>query len=301
MEQWILIRGRDINNPVLLWLHGGPGAAQIPVGRYFNGPLEDDFVVVQWDQRGAGKSNPIGFDEQNMTLEQFVRDAHELTQYLKKRFNKEKIFLIGHSWGMHFGIKVVRAYPGDYYAYVAVSQVVDSARGSKIAYSWLQEQIENRSNQKDIRRLTELGLPPYTDHWTYVKFAKMVEAYGGGIDVGMGKLALIALRAPEYRPGDYIAWLRGANRGSGPMWKATRSFNMFQEVPQLLLPVYFFSGSRDYNTPLQLVEEYLAVLDAPFGKHLVRFDSSAHAPFMGEQKKFNREMVRVKEETYRSP
>ena len=97
MDQWILIRGYDVSNPILLWLHGGPGAAQMPVAHHFNGDLEKDFVVVHWDQRGAGKSNPKDFDEQTMTLEQFISDAHELTQYLKKRFHKRKIYLLGHS------------------------------------------------------------------------------------------------------------------------------------------------------------------------------------------------------------
>lgn len=86
MDQWILIRGNNIKNPVLLWLHGGPGAAQMPVAHYFNGALEEGFIVAHWDQRGAGKSNPLDFDEQTMTFEQFLTDAHELTQYLKKPF-----------------------------------------------------------------------------------------------------------------------------------------------------------------------------------------------------------------------
>jgi pimeloyl-ACP methyl ester carboxylesterase len=299
MDQWIQIRGVDADNPVLLWLHGGPGASQMPVSHYYNGALEEEFVVVHWDQRGAGKSNPRHFDEGTMTIEQFVSDAHELTQYLKTRFNRDQIYLVGHSWGTHFGIKLVQTYPDDYFAYVAVSQVVHSVRAGEIAHAWLTQQVEQRGSEKDMQRLAELGKPPYTDHDIYVSFARMVEAYGGGMDVGMGKLAWISLGSSEYRLGDYIAWLRGATRGSGPMWKETLSFNMFQEVPQLLLPAYFFSGAGDYNTPIQLVEEYVAALDAPYGKRMVMFEKSAHNPFMGEPERFNLEMVRVKEETYR--
>lgn len=86
MEQWILIRGQDISSPVLLWLHGGPGAAQMPIARYFNTDLEEHFIVVHWDQRGAGKSKPSHFDESTMTFKQYLKDAHELTLYLKTRF-----------------------------------------------------------------------------------------------------------------------------------------------------------------------------------------------------------------------
>ncbi len=298
MEQWILIRGNDVANPILLWLHGGPGAAQMPVAHYFNGDLEKEFIVVHWDQRGAGKSNPGDFDEQTMTLDQFISDAHELTQFLKKRFHKNKIYLLGHSWGTQFGILLVRKYPQDYYAYIGVSQVVNGAAASEIAYQWLTEQIKTRGRTKDLQRLEKLGPPPFADHEKYVKFAKMVDAYGGGMDVGFAKLLWIALRAPEYSLTDYFKWLRGANRGSGPMWEESSRFNAFKQVPALQVPVYFFCGRNDYNTPLQLVRQYFEALKAPRGKRLVIFEKSAHTPFMKEPKKFYAEMVQVKEETY---
>ena len=298
MDQWILIRGYDVSNPILLWLHGGPGAAQMPVAHHFNGDLEKDFIVVHWDQRGAGKSNPKDFDEQTMTLEQFISDAHELTQYLKKRFHKRKIYLLGHSWGTLFGILLVQKYPQDYYAYIGVSQVVNGYAAGEIAYKWLVEQIKKRRKTKDLKRLERLGTPPYTDHEKYVKFAKMVDSYGGGMDVRFLKLAWIALRAPEYSLKDYFRWIRGANRGSGPMWEETSSFDAFKEVTELQVPVYFFSGRNDYNTPLELVRRYFEVLKAPKGKRLIIFENSAHTPFMKEPQKFYQEMMRVKNETY---
>ena len=298
MDQWILIRGYDVSNPILLWLHGGPGAAQMPVAHHFNGDLEKDFIVVHWDQRGAGKSNPKDFDEQTMTLEQFISDAHELTQYLKKRFHKRKIYLLGHSWGTLFGILLVQKYPQDYYAYIGVSQVVNGYAAGEIAYKWLVEQIKKRGKTKDLKRLEKLGTPPYTDHEKYVKFAKLVDSYGGGMDVGFVKLLWIALRAPEYSLKDYFKWIRGANRGSGPMWEETSSFDAFKEVTELQVPAYFFSGRNDYNTPLELVRQYFEVLKAPKGKQLIIFENSAHTPFMKEPEKFYQEMVRVKNETY---
>lgn len=297
MEQWVLIRGTDVSNPVLLWLHGGPGAAQIPVACHFNGALEAGFVVVHWDQRGAGKSNPPSFDEQTMTLEQFINDAHELTQYLKDRFGQEKIYLVGHSWGAQLGLKLARAYPDDYYAYVGVSQVVDPLRGHEIAHAWLAPRVVEKGRPKDRSRLEELGPPPFTDHREYVSFAQLVNAYGGNMDVGMGTLARIALRAPEYRLSDYPAWVRGANRGSGPMWEPLLAFNAFADVPQLPLPVYFFNGRYDYNTPLHLAQEYFEMLEAPAGKQLVIFEESAHTPFMREPDRFNAEMARVRQNT----
>lgn len=211
MKQCILSRGNDISNPVLLWLHGGPGSSQMPIARYYNGDLEKEFIVVHWDQRGAGKSNPPDFNEETMTIEQFINDAHELTQCLKNKYNKEKIYLLGHSWGTQFGIKLVEQYPEDYYAYIGVSQVTDSFKAQEIAYNWLsnklcsKEIVKNKDNKgsssnntnndkksnKKLESLKDLGAPPYTNHHTYVKFAKMVSSHGGGMDSNMLKIAVI--------------------------------------------------------------------------------------------------------------
>ncbi|KYC45470.1 MAG: short chain dehydrogenase [Candidatus Methanofastidiosum methylothiophilum] len=180
MEQWILIRGNDISNPVLLWLHGGPGASQMSVSQYFNGDLEKDFIVVHWDQRGAGKSNPSNFNEKTMTIEQYVSDTHELTIYLKNKFGKEKIYLLGHSWGALLGIETVKNYPEDYYAYIGVSQPVSNDIISQsISYEWLSQQMLAKGNQKELKKLKDLGEIPYIDHDNYVKFANMVSSYGG--------------------------------------------------------------------------------------------------------------------------
>lgn len=299
LEQWILVRGADVSNPILLWLHGGPGASQMPVARYLNGDLEKDFVVVHWDQRGAGKSNPRDFDESTMTFQQFIDDGHELTSYLKEHFNKEKIYLLGHSWGTMPGIRLAQAYPGDYYAYIGVSQVIDPATAQQVSHDWLVEQIEDSGNQGDLQRLEALGSLPYSDHEEYVNYIHLVDAYGGDMDVGMGELLWIALRAPEYNLGDLLAWFRGANRGSGPMWDdpGYQSYNVIKDVPRLRLPVFFFSGRDDYNTPLYVTERYFQQLDAPKGKQLVLFESSAHTRFLAEPLKFSQELLRVKEET----
>jgi pimeloyl-ACP methyl ester carboxylesterase len=294
MEQWILIRAKDRSNPVLLWLHGGPGAAQMSVHRAFNQELEEEFVVVQWDQRGAGKSNPRKFDEGTMTPDRFIEDVHEVTQYLKQRFDQEKIFLIGHSWGTQPGILTVQRYPENYHAYISVAQVVHPERSEEISYAWLKKQVNKHGSRRQKRNFKTLGPPCYDEHSRYVRFAKMKDLFGGGMDLGMVKLAWISFGASEYTPGDYVKWLRGANRGSGPMWDELRGFDLFREVPELKVPVWFISGSHDYNTPAALVEEYFEFLDAPFGKHFLLMEKTAHSPFMGDPERFNREIVRIK-------
>lgn len=266
MEQWILIRGENRSNPILLWLHGGPGAAQMPVHHAFNRELEKEFVVVHWDQRGAGKSNHKTFDDGTMTMEQFIEDLHELTQYLKERFNRNRIVLLGHSWGTQFGILAVQRFPEDYHAYISVSQVVHPQRSDHISYEWLKKQIDSNGSRRQKRKLNHLGEPHFDDHSSYVAFANLKDSFGGGMDIGFGRLAWNALIGDEYTFGDSMKWLRGANRGSRPMWHETRDFDLFRDVPELHVPVWFIVGSNDYNTPASLIEEYYEFVNAPRGK-----------------------------------
>ena len=297
MDQWILIRGANQSLPVLLWLHGGPGSAQMPVAHAFNAGLEQEFVVVHWDQRGAGKSNPAGFDESSMTIDQFVADAHELTQYLKQRFHQDKIYLLGHSWGTRLGARLAAAYPQDYYAYVGVSQVVDHTAANQLAYDWLSARLAQPGQEKELQALQTLGSPPYFEHETYVRFIQMVEKQGGGMDVGFARLAWAALHAPEYTLPDLAAWMQGSTRGSGRMWPETIATTMLEDAPAIDIPVYFFCGQNDTNTPAALVQQYSAALKAPRGKQVILFEKSAHTPFFAEPQKFHQALLRVKQET----
>jgi len=295
MDQWVMIRGEDRSNPLLLWLHGGPGAAQMPVHRAFNKDMEKEFVVVHWDQRGAGKSNHSGFSEETMTLDRFIEDVHEMTQYLKERFGREKIFLLGHSWGTQLGVLTVQRYPDDYHTFISVAQVVHPQRAEEISYEWLSKQVEERGSSRQISKFDELGPPLYDEHDRYVTFAKMKDAFGGSMDIGMGRLAWISFGANEYTIGDYAKWLRGANRGSGPMWEELRDFDLFRDVPSIGVPVWFIVGNNDYNTPAVLVEEYYEFVQAPRGKELIMMENTAHTPFMGDPVRFNREVNRIKQ------
>ena len=136
MTQWLLIRGADRAAPILLWLHGGPGAAQMPI-HATTSALERDFVVVHWDQRGAGKSNPPDFDPATMTLEQFLADAREVTALLRERVGDQPLIVLGHSWGTMLGARLVARWPTDYAGYIGVGQQVDTLRGAALALDWL--------------------------------------------------------------------------------------------------------------------------------------------------------------------
>lgn len=301
MVQWTLIRGRDVSNPILLWLHGGPGAAEMPVVPHYDSALERNFVVVSWDQRGAGKSDPLGFDASTMTFERFVEDGHQMTRYLQRRFGRKKIYLLGHSWGSQLGLALVTRWPEDYWAYIGVGQFVSAARGQAAAHAWLEERLREEGDRDRLDVLRTLGRPPYGDRDAYLRFISMVDHAGGDLDVRPLSLALVALDAPQYSAADLVAWLRGANRGSGPMWHepAYQDFDAVRDAPRLEVPAYFIQGARDYVTPLSVTRDYVKGVEDPAGKTLIVFDGSAHAPFLANPERFARELVRVKEQTWR--
>ena len=293
LEQWITIRGVDVTNPVLLWLHGGPGSPQMPLAHHLDARLEQAFVVVHWDQRGAGKSNPGDFDESSMRLERYVDDALELIAYLRGRLGHERIVLLGHSWGTQLGIELVAAHPELFDAYIGVSQVVDHDRATVIARDWLHSTIDPVKPPDDLRTLEAIEIPARR-HSEYRVLAQLVDAYGGNFDVPITRLAGIVARAPEYVVGDYLRLLRGMNRGGGPMHDGGIMTNpdVISTIPTLEVPATFFSGAGDYNTPLALVQAYTEVLDAPHVE-LVVFERAAHLPFLAEPERFVDEVIRV--------
>jgi len=293
LDQWILIRGADRSNPVLLWLHGGPGGAQMPFAHHVDGELEQHFVVVHWDQRGAGKSNHGGFELATMHMEQYLEDAQQLIEHLRRRLEADKIVLLGHSWGTHLGMQLVSRFPEYFHAYVGVSQVVHHERATEMARDWLREVIDPEAAPEHWRTLEQIEFPARR-HSDYRKLNQLTTAYGGSLDLTMTQLARIAVRAPEYHAFDYLRLLRGMNRGGGPMHEGgiMAGYDFIETVPAVQVPVYFFMGAKDYNTPLALVREYHAVIQAP-AKELVVFEHSAHLPFLTENRRFAEQLIRV--------
>jgi pimeloyl-ACP methyl ester carboxylesterase len=189
MTQWLLIRGADRDAPILIWLHGGPGSAQMPI-HGVTAALERDFVVVHWDQRGAGKSNPPDFDPATMTIERFLSEARELTAVLRERVGDQPIIVLGHSWGTMLGARLVARWPEDYAGYIGVGQQVDTMRGAALALDWLCTVAPD----PDL-----VGLVPeaFRDHDAYVRLMHAVEAAGGGMNVSLTSMLPGALAAPD--------------------------------------------------------------------------------------------------------
>ncbi len=306
VEQSLLIRGQNVANPVLLYLHGGPGTSELGMVRAYNiGALEKHFTVVVWDQRGAGKSFAAIEPVSGMTVEQFISDAHDLSVLLCQRFNKRKIYLVGHSWGSALGALTVERHPELYHAYVGIGQAVNMREGERISYEWTRAQAEKARDSRSIAKLREIGAPPYSgDLRSKVVAQRGIlgkyggEVYGnprGGLFIVLGCL----LKATEYSWPDRINFFRGIFASMRLMWPQILSINLMKQVPELKVPVYFLEGRHDYEAPSALAEQYFQVLKAPC-KTLVWFENSAHFVNTEEADAFNQFFVnQLLPETYR--
>lgn len=296
IDQWIYVTGNDSSKPVLLFLHGGPGYAMMPLLHDYNSYLENYFTVVNWDQRGAGLSYSPDIYEESMNLKQFVSDTHELTLYLKKRFNQEKIFLAGHSFGTVLGMEAIHKYPNDYQAYVGIGQVISFASNEQLCYDFALKSAKEDNNNTAIKELTKVGRPDskgnYKDDSGYATTISWVEYYGGSLygQTSTRDLENIILNSEIYK--DNFEQVESGWSFSDLLFedKEVRSLDFRNKIKSVDVPVYFFEGINDYEAPFELVKEYFDILKAP-SKELIWFENSAHFPFYEEPQKFNDMMI----------
>lgn len=292
-DQWILIRSADIvANPILLLLHGGPGTSELTLNRKATRDLEQYFTVVNWDQRGAGKSHRAGRDERKMTIGQFVEDTRELTHYLMKRFGKEKIILQGRSWGSALGMLTVAGYPELFYAYIGIGQITNMLESERMSYRWTVHQAQARKDRQALQELMAMGPPPYTGDWLE-KFntqRKYVARYGGEVHGnrlgGNGKIVGSLLFSDEYNLRDRLVYNRAVQDSLRLVHPQLMELDLFKLVPKVDVPVFFVEGKHDHVVPAQLAARYFEALQAPY-KQLIWFEDSAHMPDLEEPKRFH--------------
>ena len=236
VDQKMIIRGSDTSKPVLLYLHGGPGDPEFPFVKQFNPGIEDVFVVCYWDQRGAGLSYSKKISPETMNLPQFVDDAGKVTEYLLHKFNREKIYLLGHSWGTMLGSFTINKYPGYYYAFISVGQVGDQQLSEKISYEYVLARAIASDDKKAIKTLKKIGSPPYSSDdalGKMIKERKYVIRYGGAVKEGniypRAIKSLVFCR--EYRLSDKINYLKGMRTTKKYLWNTVMKTNMFRAVP----------------------------------------------------------------------
>lgn len=288
VDQWILVRGESSSNPVLLFLHGGPGMPAMYLHHAFGRDLEKHFLVVHWDQRGGGKSYGRSIPIESMNVRQIMSDARELIELLRERYGVRKLYLVGHSWGSYLGMLLVHDNPELFHAYVGIGQVTDEERQGSLADLFIVRVAREEDNQRAIAQLGSRG-EIAREKWLF-KFGGVLRG-----ETGYRPLLMTGLRAPEYSIWDALRVAPGSRFSSDHMRYNAILGPLMEEVTSVRVPVYFFQGRYDYMTPSALVEEYLETLRAP-SKKLVWFENSAHFPFYEEPDRFTNEMVKVLKE-----
>lgn len=297
IKQWVLIRGKDKSKPVILFLHGGAGAPYMPYHHKFKEDLEDHFVFVHWDQRGAGKSYDPDIPAETFTIEHFVNDTCEISRKLRERLSASKIILVGHSWGTVIGTYAAKQCPENYRAYVGVGQVVDYRRAEHIAYDFVKRRATEEADEEVLSFLASHPVPIQGTE-NILKFQKFRNKFGGELyqPGTFWKYIVRALAAPEYSLWDIRKYVKGLGRTGELMWGKT-DVDFMKDVKKLEIPVYFFAGETDYNAPTELVQEFHDALQAP-QKTMVHFDQSGHWVFLEQSKAFSEALVaRVLAET----
>lgn len=284
IRQWIRVRGSDAGNPILLFLHGGPGSPMMGESWTFQRPWEDFFTVVQWDQRGAGKTfaESGGKVDQAMTVDEMEADVEALVGYLRRTYHKKKIFLLGHSWGSVLGVKVAQHHPEWLYAYISVGQVVGMRLNESVGY---QQTLEKARAEKNAEAIKELeAIAPYPEATGSTPMAKLVTErkwdvalggmlYGHKTDNETQRWSM----SPDYTDSDVKAAELGEESSVAVLWPQLNEID-FQSVSRFDCPVFMFAGAEDRTTPQTLAREFFDRIQAP-KKKFYKVPGAAHYVF----------------------
>ena len=288
-EQWVSIRGKDVNKPVLLFLAGGPGGSQLATARRTLAVLEDYFVVVNWEQPGAGKS----FDavpRATLTPERYIQDGRALALYLRERFDEEKIFVVGESWGSALGIMLVQRYPELFHAFIGTGQMVAFTETDVMCYEFALKWARERGDTEKVNQLIAQGPPPYYGQGVAMKQAAyLLDTFAymnqNPAIPDNGFNTLDDLASPEYGLYDKVSYVRGVIETLDVVYPQLWDIDFRKTATEIKVPVYFLLGRHDVNAPPSITQEYYALLQAPH-KELIWFERSGHTPWTTEPAAF---------------
>lgn len=296
--QTVVIRGRDRANPVLLFLHGGPGLPEIPVS-HLNADLERNFTIVQWDQRGAGKSYAPDIPPGTMTVEELVRETTELSRLLCREFGKQKIYLVGFSAGSLIGALAAHRHPELYHAYVSLSQLVTIPDSELRLHRAGLAEAEAWGYPEIAAQMRAIGEPPYKTRGDERLINKITKEMQPRLPAPMRRPQEIALilQSPYYSLRDDLRISAGVKFSGELLEPDIRRRDLRKEAPEIDVPVWFFLGRYDTVLSAPLAADYFAQLRAPYGKHLVWFEQSDHILHLEEAARYRAELRRVLAET----
>ena len=290
-DQVLMIRGTGVENPVLLFLAGGPGGTEIG-GMRADESLEQDFVVVTWDQRGTGKSYPAIDPTETLTVDQMVADTIEVTNYLRDRFDADKVYLVGQSWGTVLGTLAVQQRPELYHAYVGTGQMVSLRETDLMFYEDTLAWAEQTGNDGLAQTLIANGPPPYDD----VRDYEPVVSYEHDWNPYPGLASLVEmpmnLFVSENSALDIVNGARGLADTYSVLYPQLQDIDFRRDVTRLEVPTYLVQGAHEARGRAVLADAWFATLEAP-SKQLIRFEESGHRPSFEEPDAFHAVMTEL--------
>lgn len=299
-KEWVSIRGENRNNPLLLFLAGGPGGSQLAATRYELAELEKNFVVVNWEQPGSGKSYSA-IPKKQLTPEIYVQDGTALVRSLLKEFRQEKVYLVGESWGSALGIFMAKEQPELYHAFMGTGQMVAFEETEKIDYALAMKLAKENGDQKIVDSLRKNGTPPYygksvtTKSAVYLNYLSQRMARNPEIQ-NPGFQTIRDLSAKEYGILDKVNYLRGILQTFNQVYPQLYEIDLRKDYAKLDIPVYFLLGKHDLNAPRSLAEDYYDKLAAP-EKEIIWFEHSGHNPWINERERFAEVVQQIAEKT----
>lgn len=300
IEHFLLHYPKAPNTPVLLFLHGGPGSFESLFAYELDKAWGDMFTQVHWDQRGAGKTllrnKKKGLPK---TIDQMLDDLHGIIGYLQRKYQVEKVVLLGHSWGTLIGSLYILKHPENVLAYIGVGQVINIRENERVGFQNTLKMAESVKNQKHITALKKLGNYPPSDPEEFLKkmlkLRKIQENYdtGPGSGSGMSELIKSAKRSPSFRWSDFISFLSIAKVNYYLHLKLI-TFNLYDSAPQYKVPVHYILGDLDTITPTSISKAYFNTIEAPH-KTITIVPKAGHNPMYEQPKEFTSALRAVRE------
>jgi pimeloyl-ACP methyl ester carboxylesterase len=282
IEQWINVRGQDKANPMILFVHGGPASPSMPTTWQWQRPIEEYFTVAHYDQRGVGKTlraNDKDAIAGTLKIERFVDDAIEVAEHLRARYKKDKLIIIGHSWGTVVSTRAVLKRPDLFYAYVGIGQVANMRENERISYEFGIAQARLHNNAEALQEMAAIAPYPGDQPITRERIivARKWPQYYGGLSAYKSDSTYYfraPMLSPEYDQADWEAIDAGSQLTLGAVLQEWSQVD-FTGVRRFPIPVIMFLGRHDYTTPTEPVVKWMAQLKAPY-KQSVWFEHSAH-------------------------
>ncbi len=297
VPQRLVIRGKNSANPILLHIHGGPGFPDYAFIKESGANVEDLFTVCYWEQRGAAASFNEDIPEGTMSLPQIVADGEALTQYLLKRFKKDKIYLQGHSWGTTVGSFLVQKMPELYHAYIGIGQMANSRLSEQVSFDFALAAAKQAGAVADIKLLEKIGSPPYQTAADWLKavmpertIMRKYENPKGRPPKSLFDFYKTFILHREYSIADKLKIAKGEAFSMQHLWMENIMLDLFESIPTQTIPVYILQGKYDKHTCTSVAKSYFDTLKAPLKKYF-EFENSGHDPHIDEFERYKEIMV----------